>query len=158
MPHFIAKFAPLGKWYEKAIVQKWANCIPLCQPYDDKSKERSLMTALEYLRQGEIIGIFPESQKNLEHYLLKGKTGAARLALRAKVPVVPAGCRGIAALSKVKAMGKIIFSGEGIKINVGRPLYFDEYANSAINEEILNEVTKKIMLSIGQLCCKSYAF
>lgn len=158
MPYFIAKFAPWGQWWEKAVVQGWANCIPLRQPYDEKNKEKSLMTALEYLKQGEIVGIFPESQRNLEPYLLKGKTGAARLALWAKAPVVPVGYFGPAIASQWKTIGKVMFTTGKIKMNIGQPLYFDEYYNRAINEEILNEINRKIMLSIGQLCGKSYPY
>ena len=156
MPHFMAKFANLGSWYEKAVVQGWANCIPMHKPYDEKNKERCLMLALEYLKQGEVVGIFPESQRNLEPYLLKGKTGAVRLALWAKAPVVPIGYFGPLTTSHWKTIFRIVFLGERPRIKIGQPVYFDEYYDREINQQLLNEMTRKIMLGISHQLGRPY--
>ncbi len=48
--------------------------------------------ALAKLRSGASVGIFPEGTMNRNpRRLLRGQTGAARMALQARVPVVPAG-------------------------------------------------------------------
>lgn len=50
--------------------------------------------ALAKLRSGAPVGVFPEATMNRDpRRLLRGQTGAARLALRSGVPVVPAGVR-----------------------------------------------------------------
>ncbi len=50
--------------------------------------------AIEILRHGTSVGIFPEATMNRHPTrLLRGQTGAARLALTTGVPVVPAGIR-----------------------------------------------------------------
>jgi 1-acyl-sn-glycerol-3-phosphate acyltransferase len=50
--------------------------------------------ARRLLEQGHSIGIYPEGRVNRDtQYLLRGNAGAARLALQACVPVVPAGIR-----------------------------------------------------------------
>lgn len=56
--------------------------------------EPAFERALSKLRAGASVGIFPEGTMNRHpERLLRGHAGAARLALRAGVPVVPAGIR-----------------------------------------------------------------
>ncbi|MDU0312746.1 lysophospholipid acyltransferase family protein [Phycicoccus sp. M110.8] len=50
---------------------------------------RSLETAVEYLRAGEAVGIFPEATISRSMELKEFKTGAVRIAAAAGVPVVP---------------------------------------------------------------------
>ena len=75
-------------------VLRWLGMIPIL----DSQKADSLEPARRELERGGVIGIFPEGARNKpsvnpdwERVLLKGKTGAARLALMTGVPVVPAG-------------------------------------------------------------------
>ncbi|MFT5223910.1 MAG: 1-acyl-sn-glycerol-3-phosphate acyltransferase [Glaciecola sp.] len=49
----------------------------------------SLRHAEQALRDGELIGMFPESTINLSFVPLKGKTGAARMALDTGTPLIP---------------------------------------------------------------------
>lgn len=50
----------------------------------------AVRTALGVLRDGEVLGIFPEGTRAREGQVLPWLTGAALIALRADVPVVPA--------------------------------------------------------------------
>ncbi|GAA5140581.1 lysophospholipid acyltransferase family protein [Nocardioides marinquilinus] len=50
---------------------------------------RSLETALEYLKAGEAVGIFPEATISRSFELKELKTGATRIAAAAGVPLVP---------------------------------------------------------------------
>jgi 1-acyl-sn-glycerol-3-phosphate acyltransferase len=54
----------------------------------------SLRRALLALRQGAVLGIFPEGGRSDDGRLTPAKPGAALLALRAEVPLVPAGIDG----------------------------------------------------------------
>jgi 1-acyl-sn-glycerol-3-phosphate acyltransferase len=54
----------------------------------------SLRRALQVLKQGSVLGIFPEGGRSRDGSLQPGKPGAALLALRAGVPLVPAGIVG----------------------------------------------------------------
>ncbi len=49
----------------------------------------SYRTAVEYLRAGEAVGIFPEATISRSFELKEFKTGAVRIAAEAGVPVVP---------------------------------------------------------------------
>jgi 1-acyl-sn-glycerol-3-phosphate acyltransferase len=54
----------------------------------------ALRRALRALEAGRIVGIFPEGPFSLQGRLERGQPGVGLLALRAGVPVVPAGIRG----------------------------------------------------------------
>jgi 1-acyl-sn-glycerol-3-phosphate acyltransferase len=60
-----------------------------------------LRRALRTLRAGRIVGIFPEGPSSMRGQLERGLPGVALLALRSRVPVVPAGiCGTYEALSR----------------------------------------------------------
>ena len=46
------------------------------------------------LRRGELFGIFPEGTRSRDGYLYKGRTGAARLAMKLGCPIFPVGIIG----------------------------------------------------------------
>lgn len=56
---------------------------------DRADGEGSLATAVEYLRAGEAVGIFPEATISRAFELKEFKTGAVRIAAAAAVPLVP---------------------------------------------------------------------
>ncbi|MEU2560870.1 lysophospholipid acyltransferase family protein [Streptomyces longispororuber] len=58
-------------------------------PVDRKQGEQAYAHALDSLRAGEIIGVFPEATISPSFTLKAFKTGAARLAQEAGVPLVP---------------------------------------------------------------------
>lgn len=47
-------------------------------------------TAVEIVRQGRVLGMFPEGTRSPNGQLLRGKSGAARIAMQAQAPVIPA--------------------------------------------------------------------
>src|SRR5690348_15862201 len=49
----------------------------------------ALLSAMKVLGRGEPVGIYPEGTRSHDGRLYRGKTGVARLALEAKVPVIP---------------------------------------------------------------------
>jgi 1-acyl-sn-glycerol-3-phosphate acyltransferase len=53
------------------------------------ASEAALRTGLRILRRGECLGIYPEGTRSPDGRLYRGKTGVARLALEAEVPVLP---------------------------------------------------------------------
>ncbi|HEY6745455.1 MAG TPA: lysophospholipid acyltransferase family protein [Mycobacteriales bacterium] len=58
-------------------------------PVDRKEGAASYRKALEALRSGELIGVFPEATISRSFELKEFKSGAARMAAAAKVPLVP---------------------------------------------------------------------
>ncbi|MEV0848463.1 lysophospholipid acyltransferase family protein [Streptomyces sp. NPDC049954] len=58
-------------------------------PVDRKQGEKAYAHALESLRSGEIVGVFPEATISPSFTLKTFKTGAVRMAQEAGVPIVP---------------------------------------------------------------------
>ena len=58
-------------------------------PVDRRSGHDALEVAVRRLRQGELIGMHPEATISRSFELREFKTGAARMALEAQVPIVP---------------------------------------------------------------------
>lgn len=58
-------------------------------PVDRRAGLGSLQTAVEALRAGEIVGVFPEATMSLSFELKEFKSGAARMAQEAGVPILP---------------------------------------------------------------------
>jgi 1-acyl-sn-glycerol-3-phosphate acyltransferase len=58
-------------------------------PVDRSAGAHSYDAAVDNLRRGEIVGIFPEATISRSWQLREFKTGAARMAMAARVPLVP---------------------------------------------------------------------
>ena len=79
---------PFFKW----ILGKFGTMVWMDRDAADFS---ALREALDYLRQGVIVGIAPEGTRSRESEgLLEGKQGAALLAARSTVPILPVGIAG----------------------------------------------------------------
>ena len=83
-----------------------------------------------------------------------GKTGAVRLALAAKAPVVPVGIKGTYQLWPVHK--KLFKIKRIVKVNIGKPIYIDRYYKRKITRKLLRKLTKKIMREIARLSGQRY--
>ena len=109
----------------------------------------ALKTADCYLKKDRVIGIFPEGERSYYGKLLKAKTGVARLAISAKVPVLPLVIQGTHELMPRGALFPK-FKKE-VTINIGKFLYFDKYYNKKISKKDYRIITNEIMLNIKTL-------
>jgi len=82
----------------------------------------SFRTAVEVLRRGEAVGIFPEATISRSMELKEFKTGAVRIAAEAGVPVVPVIMWGTQRMM-TKDHPKDFSRGKTIAISVGEPLH-----------------------------------
>lgn len=82
----------------------------------------SFHTAVEYLRQGEAVGIFPEATISRAMELKEFKTGAVRIAAAAGVPVLPVILWGTQRMM-TKDHPRDFSRGKTISIHVGEPLH-----------------------------------
>ncbi|WP_181768290.1 lysophospholipid acyltransferase family protein [Streptomyces albidus (ex Kaewkla and Franco 2022)] len=91
-------------------------------PVDRSQGEGAYKHALEALRSGQIIGVFPEATISRSFTLKEFKSGAARLAQEAKVPLVPMALWGTQRLwtkGRKRDFGRNHFP---ISIRVGEPM------------------------------------
>ena len=101
---------------------------------------------LKLLRAGRSLGVFAEGTMNRDrHRLLRGRPGAARMAIAAGVPVVPVG------ISFPGSRGGPIADGEAMAIEIGPPLAppAEEAAAAAFHRTIFER--------LAALCGKSYS-
>lgn len=147
--HFLAKKEHFDNILKKAW-HNYAGAIPLDR---EKGGKKALRWAVKALKDGKIIAIHPEGTRSLTGKLQEAKTGVARLALLAKVPVVPIG---LAGTFEMLPKGKYIPKFKRAAMNIGKPMHFAQYHNKKINKRILREVTTKVMKEIARLSNQKY--
>jgi len=81
----------------------------------------SFHTAVDYLRQGEAVGIFPEATISRAMELKEFKTGAVRIAAEAGVPLVPVILWGTQRMT-TKGQPRDFSRGKTVAIHVGEPI------------------------------------
>lgn len=104
-----------------------------------KKDIESIKFSLKVLKEEQILGIFPEGTRNGMRRNGKAQNGAAYLAIRTGVPVIPVAIQGT-----FKPFTKV-------KINIGKPITFEEYISKNPEKIVLDQVTKSIMDSIIEL-------
>ncbi len=122
----------------------------------DRSGGRASMDGLgpilEVLRAGGIAGIYPEGTRSPDGRLYKGKTGVARLALVANVPVVPVAM--IDSQITAKRLG-IPWADHPI-VRIGAPLDYSRYAGAQDDRRVIRWVTDDVMAHIQELSGQTY--
>lgn len=148
------KVHAVAKWkiFRLPLFTSWIGMIPL---YADRSKTFEI--AKQLLLQGEIVLMYPEGTVNMSTTIGKVKTGATRLALMTKVPVIPIGIRRTSPPPMTK-IGMLFEMAYGrIRIAVGQPIHLQYWYSKPLNTDMLQEVNKVIMTPVAQLAGKRYA-
>ena len=113
----------------------------------------SMDNVLQVLRDGKLLGIYPEGSRSPDGRLYKGKTGVARLVLQAGVPVIPLAVIGTelvpSVIPKVPTMKRPL-------VRIGRPLDFSAYTGAGNDREVLRWVTDQIMDEVMRLSGQEY--
>ena len=131
---------------------EYANVICVDQ---EKVTKAFLLQARKILKEGNILGIFPEGTRSEDGKLIKGQPGITRLALMHKVPVVPVGLNGFYdILPKGKKLPRI----NKLVIDIGEPIYLDQYYGKKLAENEIESITRLIMTQIGQLTNQEYNY
>ncbi|MCG5212266.1 lysophospholipid acyltransferase family protein [Streptosporangium sp. KLBMP 9127] len=119
-----------------------------------KASEAALSTGMRVLKEGHVLGIYPEGTRSPDGRLYKGKTGVARLALESRVPVVP-----WAMVSTFEMMppGRLLPK-LGIRpgVRFGKPLDFSRYYGMEEDRLVLRAVTDEIMYALMELAGQEY--
>ncbi len=113
----------------------------------------ALMTGVRLLREGKLLGIYPEGTRSPDAKLYKGKTGVARMALEAGVPVIPVVMIGT---EKVNPIGSKVWRPHRIKMVIGRPLDFSRYEGMAGDRFVERSMTDEIMYRLMELSGQEY--
>jgi carboxylesterase len=127
--------------------------------------DAGLQAVAESLRNGDLVCIFPEGtipgEEDVARWevepdtgLLRGKTGVARLALMAGVPVIPIGLSGTGRAFPPEAYPRLqqlpVRRKVPITIRFGKPLYFQK-SNGKPGRNEVRSMTKTVMKAISGL-------
>jgi 1-acyl-sn-glycerol-3-phosphate acyltransferase len=117
------------------------------------ASEAALQTGLSILRSGELLGIYPEGTRSPDGRMYRGKTGVARMALEARVPVLPTAMIGT---YEVQPPGQTLPSVGPITVKIGAPLDFSRYYGREHDRFVLRAVTDEIMYELMLLTGQEY--
>ncbi len=101
------------------------------------------------LKNNQVVGIFPEGTRSQDGKTGKAFVGAAKFAIKAKVPVLPVAIAG--AFEVMSRHDKFPKIKKNISIKIGKPMYFEDYYKKEDSEEAFSEATEKIMQEIEKL-------
>ncbi len=118
------------------------------------ASDRALATGLRVLKEGKLLGIYPEGTRTPDGRLYRGKTGVARLALESGAPVIPCAMVGTFELMPSgKVLPRLRFR-PGVRF--GKPLDFSRYGGLEHDRLVLRAVTDEIMYALMELSGQEY--
>ena len=159
-PSFIAMMANLRKVHWMVAAEYFASpVIGLCLRAIEATPvgRRGVDTAatkqtIRYAESGELVGMFPEGRINTtDALLLPGRPGAALIALKARVPIIPCYIEGTPHADTMLAN---FFTPARVRLTIGDPIdlsaYYERRRDSAVLRQITLEVMKQIARLAGQ--------
>ncbi len=149
---FLAKneyFTGTGpKGRAKAFFVRATGLIPLDRA-DAGAAAAGLAHGEQAVRDGRLLGVYPEGTRSPDGRLYRGKTGTARMALRAGVPVVPVAMVGT---DHVQPIGRVWPRLARVSVRIGAPLTPPtQDPDPARHAAQLREFTERIMAAIAAL-------
>ncbi|GAA5028968.1 lysophospholipid acyltransferase family protein [Terrabacter aeriphilus] len=118
-----------------------------------KASNAALTSGLKVLRRNELLGIYPEGTRSPDGRLYRGRTGVARMALEAGVPVIPVAMIGT---DKAQPTGKVIPRIMRVGVRVGKPLDFSRYEGMEDDRFVLRSITDEVMYELMLLSGQEY--
>jgi 1-acyl-sn-glycerol-3-phosphate acyltransferase len=137
----------LKKWFFTGMGQ-----IPIDRS-SGSAAQAALDTGIRLLREGHLLGIYPEGTRSPDGRLYKGKTGMARMVLEAGVPVVPVA---MFDTDKVNPIGSKMWKPHKVHIKIGKPLDFSRYYGLAGDRFVERSITDEIMYTLMELSGQEY--
>ena len=149
---FVGKAEYMDSWKTKHL-------FPLLGmiPIDRSGGERSqgaLDAAEAVLRRGELFGMFPEGTRSRDGFLYKGRTGAARLAMKVGCPIFPVGIVGTDLIQPPDAKAPKL--GKEAKITIGRPVRPERYQGRGDEHLGWRAMIDEVMFEIRELTGQEY--
>lgn len=150
-----------SRYWDNTITKtilNWGGCIPVFvknEPESKKKNKKAIELAIKYLKNKELVQVFPEGTRSHDGKLKKAYTGITKLVLKTKAPVLPVGIIGS---HKTLPKGKIFPRFTRCEVKIGKLMYFKKYYNKKVNEGILEEVTRSIMKQIAKLIGQKYIY
>ncbi len=115
--------------------------------------QAALDTAASVLESGHLFMIYPEGTRSRSEFLHKGRTGAARLAIRTNAPIVPVGHTGTLAVQPPDSFTMKIR--KPVTVRIGTPMWAHQYGDPD-DPRTLRIFTDAVMFEISQLSHQTY--
>jgi 1-acyl-sn-glycerol-3-phosphate acyltransferase len=127
------------------ILRSWMRAVGTFPVRRGEADRAAIRAALEIIQRGGVVGMFPEGTRNPRGYLLPADPGAAFLALKAGVPILPVGILGTLDVlpkgAKVPRLRKI-------RVRIGPPVRVDDIPPG---RDQIEQVSDRIMRAIADL-------
>ena len=128
-------------WFPMTLVLKAGGAFPVRRGQRDVE---AIEKAIALAREGNVVAMFPEGTRRskglVKRYEARPHTGAARIALEAGVPLVPAAVKGTDGLARLKRL----------KVAYGAPIELDDLRGQEIGPAA-HEATGRLMERIHEL-------
>lgn len=132
-------------------IVKDARMIPVSRSSTDAAK--AFDAAVEALGNGDCVGVYPEGTitKDPTGWPMRGKTGAARMALETGCPVIPIGQWGAQEILAPYTVRPHVFPRRTARYKVGDPVDLSDLLGKPLTNAVLHEATDRIMDAITAL-------
>jgi 1-acyl-sn-glycerol-3-phosphate acyltransferase len=129
-----------------------AGQVPIDRTNADAA-QAALDTAERLLKDGKLLGMYPEGTRSPDGRLYKGKSGLARLALETGVPVIPVAMVGT---DVVNPPGSKMWRFGRVEVRFGKPMDFSRFDGMAGNRFIERAVIDEVMYELMKLSGQEY--
>jgi 1-acyl-sn-glycerol-3-phosphate acyltransferase len=150
--YFLAKKEYFGSRLTRTIMLG-LNQIPV-----DRSGGRASLMALDaalpILRDGNMLGIFPEGTRSPDGRLYRGRPGVAKLALDSGATIVPVGLLGTERVQPIGA--RLPRVGVPVQMRIGPPMELARWRDVPVDSRVLREITAALMAQIQRLTGQVY--
>ncbi|GAA1703701.1 lysophospholipid acyltransferase family protein [Fodinicola feengrottensis] len=144
--------APGFKGFLSKLFFTAAGQIPIDRGSGSAAKA-TLETLKGLLKDGDLVGIYPEGTRSPDGRLYRGKTGVARLVLESGAPVVPCA---LLNTNQIQPLGAKMLKIMRVRIRIGKPLDFSRYAGMERDRLVARSVTDEIMYEIMSMSGQPY--
>ncbi|MFD0806920.1 lysophospholipid acyltransferase family protein [Nocardioides caeni] len=106
--------------------------------------------AVEAVRAGKCVVIYPEATitRDPDLWPMKGKSGAARIALATNCPVIPVGQWGAQEILPPYTKKPYLLPRRTVTMRVGTPVPLDDLRDAPLTPATVNQATERIMTAI----------
>lgn len=115
--------------------------------------QAAMETGKRILAGGKLLGIYPEGTRSPDGRLYRGKTGVARMALEAGVPVIPVV---MVDTDKAQPPGRRLPRIRRVGVRIGEPLDFSRYEGLSGDRFVERSMTDEIMYELMVLSGREY--
>ncbi len=147
VPHFLGKAEVFDLPVVGPIVRA-AEQIPVHRETGRASDSSG--AAVEAVRAGRCVAIYPEGTLTRQPDLwpMRGKTGAARVALETRCPVVPVAQWGAQEVLAPYGRRPSLLPRHTMRVRAGRPVDLSDLYGAPVTAEVLGEATERIMAAL----------